>query len=160
MRRLSIVLIVAEKNHFSVHRRKKVYCFQCNKHGHIAANCSQRTKTEKNKSCNTIQSKIEDSPKVIKVINVRDFIKLLINNIEATALFYSNSDLNFMRAGFYAKMGASKLISQIKFRRCCSRKFTLRLTHIKVCIDGKYFEVDFHVVPDALLNDNMIIGTF
>jgi len=146
MRRLSIVLIVAEKNHFSVHRRKKVYCFQCNKHGHIAANCSQRTKIEKNKSCNTIQSKVEDSPKVTHNKCKRFYKVIQINNIEVTALFYSNSDLNFMRAGFYAKMGAPKLISQIKFRRCCSRKFTLRLTHIKVCIDGKYFEVDFHVV--------------
>ena len=47
----------------------------------------------------------------------------------------------------------------VKFRSVdITKNVTLRLTHVKICINGEYFEVDFHVILDALLNDEMIIG--
>ncbi|KYM77026.1 hypothetical protein ALC53_12562 [Atta colombica] len=42
-------------------------------------------------------SKVEDNPKVTHNKCKRFYKVIQINNIEATALFYSNSDLNLMR---------------------------------------------------------------
>jgi len=51
------------KNYLSVtypSKEKSILCFQYSELGHIAANCSQRTKIEKYKSSNATQNKIED----------------------------------------------------------------------------------------------------
>ncbi|KYQ57301.1 hypothetical protein ALC60_03738 [Trachymyrmex zeteki] len=66
-----------------------------------------------------------------------------------------------MGAELYVKMRAPKLIRRtIKFRSVgAAENVTLGLTHAKVCIDDEHFEVDFHVIPDVLLNDDLILGS-
>ncbi|XP_011690949.1 PREDICTED: uncharacterized protein LOC105451915 [Wasmannia auropunctata] len=152
------------KNHVSAtcpSKEKSVLCFQCNEHGHIAANCPQPKKTEKSKKCNAIQDKVESNPKVICDRSKRIYKLVEINNSDVTALFDSGSDISLMRAAFYVKIGAPSLVKQtIKF---CGIGATENVTLGRVCmgvgIDGEHFEVDFHVVSDALLNDDVLIGS-
>nr|XP_012232177.1 PREDICTED: uncharacterized protein K02A2.6-like [Linepithema humile] len=139
-------------------KEKGVLCFKCNGHGHIAANCTQSTKE---KNCNAAQSKVENNLKVIRDKSKKIYKLVKTYNNEVNALFDSGSNISLMRAGFYVKIGAPSLVKQtIKFCGVgAAENVTLGRTYVKIETNGEYFEIDFHVVADALLNDDVLVGS-
>lgn len=64
-----------------------------------------------------------------------------------------------MRAEFYVKIGALKLIKRsIKFCGIGTKNVILR-AQVQVGIDNERFKVNFHVILDAFLNDDVLIGS-
>lgn len=144
------------KNHISAKcpdKEKGVKCFKCEGYGHVAAKCQTETSAkvvEKTKSCNATQSEAKKCYKEIRI----DKHRLL-------ALIDTGSDLSLIRADCYAKIGTPKLIDkQVKFHGVGgSENFTLGETCIKFYVDNDLFDITLHVVPDALLQQAVLIGT-
>ncbi|XP_029178535.1 uncharacterized protein K02A2.6-like [Nylanderia fulva] len=147
--------ICGNKNHLIAEcpvKGKGVKCFRCGTHGHVAAKCPtvENKQTNKEKNCNATQGETKSCCKTVA-----------INSVELSALIDTGSDISLMRADSYVKIGAPALIKrQMKFRGVGSdENVTLGEVYVSVCVDGCFFGVTFHVVPDALLQHAILIGT-
>lgn len=133
-------------------KERGVKCFRCGTHGHIAAKCPtvDSKQMNKDKNCNATQGEMKSCCKTVA-----------INSVELSALIDTGSDISLMRADSYVKIGAPALLKrQIKFRGVgSSENITLGEACVSVCVDGCFFGVTFHVVPDALLQHAILIVT-
>lgn len=129
-------------------KKQGVKCFKCNERGHIASNCSKKPETLKS-NCLITRSATQ---KYIKDIS--------INGCRMKALIDSGSDLTLICVDKYKELGLPKMQSGgIHFRGIGSDHVTLGEFQAEIVVDGRSYPARIQVVPDTLINHQMLIET-
>lgn len=86
---------------------------------------------------------------------------VFINDVKIIALVDSGSDLTLIREEQYKKIGSPPLSRrQIQFRGAGSGRFdTWGEINVNLIIDGDVYPIIAHVVPDGVVQNDLILGT-
>lgn len=132
-------------------KSKGTRCYECKKFGHIAANCEKR------------------KARISEVKNMRDISKperkcfkdVKINNENLVALIETGSDVSLICEDQYVKVGSLNLARrEIVFRGIGAQNFkTIGQFDIEVKIDDERFLTSLSVVPNELLQYDLLLGT-
>lgn len=157
-------------------RRGGKRCFNCAQIGHVSANCPTKSKGAKCFHCGEfghIAVKCPKSTSVPKEANavkngdndVTMSRKRYCKNVEIAgrsmiALIDTGSDLSLMRAEQYVRIGAPALQNEeIPFRGIGTQKnATLGKFRGDIVMDGNIYSIGVHVVPDELMQHDLLIG--
>lgn len=125
-------------------------CYRCGQHGHIAPRCTQQGSTGAARNTNLVAQNSEQ--KTCKSVR--------INNFRVTALIDTGSDLTLMRDECYSRIGAPGLqIGGITFRGIGSGNIRTRGSFRgDIDVDGGSYPIMAHVVSNALLKYDLLIG--
>lgn len=140
------------RNHMSVDcptKSEGPKCFQCGERGHIAVKCT--------KNQNAVRNINTDVRSVCKKYSK----EVEINGHKMLALIDTGSDICLLRSDKYIKLGSPQLnLRQIRFHGIGSNdNVTLGEFNARLTIDGNTYSILVHVVSDALLNFELIVGT-
>ncbi|XP_026828423.1 uncharacterized protein LOC113562643 [Ooceraea biroi] len=147
-----------QRNHVSAdcpQKEKGSKCFQCKEFGHIAAQCPKRNteSTSVGQQVNKCGVAVKSDQKIYKAVK--------ISSQHMAALLDTGSDLHLIRAERYIKLGALPLTGA---KIVClglgeNRMSTLGNFKIIVTIDNDDFTLILHVVPDMMMNHDMLLGS-
>lgn len=132
-------------------RMKGMRCFDCKEFGHIAANCGKKKgKINEVKNMSNIAKAKRKYFKDVKIINE-----------SLVALLDTGSDLSLIREDRYVKIGSPNLTNrEIVFCGIGVQNFkTKGQFDVEIEIDDEYFLTNLSVVPNELLQCDLILGT-
>lgn len=152
--------LCGERNHMAnlcPTKEKGFKCFKCNTYGHKSSD-----NVCKPDDLKKVEAKRNDAKKVMCVQkqNMKSMKEVMIGENMITALIDTGSDINIIRHGTFKKLnltpikgakrelngaGGSKIITDLFFEE-------------EVSIDGEIFKTKIHVVSDADIPVDMIIG--
>jgi len=132
-------------------KAKGTRCFECKEFGHIAANCEKK------------KIKINEVKSACDITKTeRKYLKdVKIDNENLVALIDTGSDLSLIREDQYLNIGSPNLTHrEIVFRGIGAQNFkTKGKFDIEIKIDDDYFLTSLSVVPNELLQYDLILGT-
>ena len=131
-------------------RDKGRKCLKCNDHRHKAREC-KGANSEKSRTCN-----------VIRTNSVKHYKTVATNGRELKALIDTASDLSLVRVDTLSKIGASYSEKNVtRFGGIGSKGFPLSTsgtTEANLIIDNDCFCVKLHIVPEDVMNDELLLG--
>lgn len=134
-------------------KQKGTRCFECKEFGHIAANCKK-----KKIKINEVKSACDIAKTECKYLK-----DVKIDNENLVALIDTGSDLSLIREDQYLNIGSPNLTHrEIVFRGIGAQNFKTKGKfdiEIKTTTDDDYFLTSLSVVPNELLQYDLILGT-
>lgn len=126
-------------------------CFECGAYGHIAPKCPKRK----------VASREAAIASVLRTMRKKCIKEVTIGCRAIAALVDTGSDISMMRASEYALVESPELrTSGIEFCGLGNyRAATLGQFETKITIDGNLYAIIIHVVPDAVLQYDLLIAT-
>jgi Arginine methyltransferase-interacting protein, contains RING Zn-finger len=125
-------------------------CFRCGEFGHIAPQCEKKDDTKTVNECSTATSR---DCKVYKTVK--------IHGKDIVALLDTGSDLHFIKAEQYIRLGSPPLTgAEVRYKGIGAKSmFTIGSFDINVQIDDDVFQLTMHVISDACLNYDLLLGS-
>ena len=123
-------------------------CFICNQVGHIAYKCPKKDDVVKNVSA------------LVEYREARYLKDVLVNGVEMTAHVDTGSDLSLMRKTQHVVIGEPKFIFGRSFFKGVGSDFIQPFGKIRceLEVDGLTFSVEFNVVDDKLIREDVLLG--
>lgn len=131
-------------------KERGLRCYRCGEHGHIASGCPQLGNEETTENANSVR----------QISGQQTCKSVRVSNLDVTALIDTGSDLTLVRNECYLKMGSPKLQSSgIIFRGIGSGNIKTRGSFkTDITVDGGLYPIRMHIVSDALLKYDLLIG--
>lgn len=149
--------------------KSDVRCYNCGRFDHLAANCPSREEGPKCFNCRefghrAVNCKKGQNASTVNVCSVADnkvYKPVIIADKEISALLDIAGDVNLIRTDQRVRLGSPPLTgSKLKCKGVGSEiLITLGSFHAEIKINDDVFKLLIHVISDACLEYNLLIGS-